>query len=432
MYQTEAQVVAACHGRRDPVNLINTDITPNPYDPQTGDVYEFGDPFVQRLVVEDAPTREDPRVRYRIDGGTASNLTTVPQFHRHLAGLTGLRGLGRVRVVDAWALMVTRDALWSTLGAVSLGSLRVPTAATHLLDSLGSVYGDRTAIPLAELIDAAFAFGICASRHPELPEIKCPASHVAPGPQRPRSMTSRPPIALVKRGPELYITGILPRDGKPPGRDLIAVLFVGQGLPHQAYLAGLGCGPVGEGDTHELAAQALVEKLQAETLDFPAFLLALAETAEDIAEGQHANEDDEIASEQQAALLHILAGLAAQARPVPAIGPDDFTEDDDAIEFYADGEYGVTVERLTLRIEARPFNEEDEDAEDLYDFTLRADGELHDGHSTLAEVARSYPDVSPSIEAWKAGRTVPFAVVVTAARKLSGLAEPLPEEDAGA
>lgn len=125
-------------------------------------------------------------------------------------------------------------------------------------------------------------------------------------------MTSRPPIALVKRGPELYITGILPRDGKPPGHDLISVLFIGQGLPHQAHLAGLPYGPVGEGDTHELAAQALVEKLQAETLNFPAFLLSLAKTAEDMAEGQHANEDEEIALEQQAALLHILAGLSAQ------------------------------------------------------------------------------------------------------------------------
>lgn len=270
------------------MNLINTDIKPDPFDPQTGDVYQYGaPPFVQRLVVEDAPTREDPRVRYRIDGGTDSNLTTVAQFHRHLAGLTDLHGVGRVReyqpittevrkslvhqlrstalevdqvagdlmrgaaativeqaaaldgiacrealeqtrgrlallqeavaqalaenipdIEDASAtaglverlglliaalpevyrereeaearaterassLMVTRDALWSTLGAVSLGSLRVPTAATHLLDSLGSVYGDRTAISLAELIDAAFAFGICASRHPELPEFKC-------------------------------------------------------------------------------------------------------------------------------------------------------------------------------------------------------------------------------------------------------------------
>lgn len=79
------------------MNLINTDITPDPYAPQTGDVYEFGEPFVQRLVIEDAPTREDPRVRYRIDGGTDSNLTTVAQFHRHLAGLTDLHGVGRVR-----------------------------------------------------------------------------------------------------------------------------------------------------------------------------------------------------------------------------------------------------------------------------------------------------------------------------------------------
>lgn len=79
------------------MNLIDTNITPDPFDPQTGDVYEFGAPFVQRLVIEDAPSNEDPRVRYRIDGGTDSNLTSVAQFHRHLAGLTDLRGIGRVR-----------------------------------------------------------------------------------------------------------------------------------------------------------------------------------------------------------------------------------------------------------------------------------------------------------------------------------------------
>lgn len=246
-------------------------------------------------------------------------------------------------------------------------------------------------------------------------------------------MTSRPPIALVKRDNHLYIAGILvPREGDPES-GLLRVLFIGQGLPHQAHLARFHYGPVGEGETYELAAQALVEKLQVDTLDFPAFLLALANGAEAEADGREGAEEDAEPLEQDALAFRILASLAAQTRPAPAIGPDDFTEDDDAIEFYADGEYGVTiVERLTLRIEARPFNEEDEDAEDLYDFTLRADGELHDGHSTLAEVAHSYPDVSPSIEAWKAGRTVPFAVVVTAARKLSGLAEPLPEEDAGA
>lgn len=92
------------------MNLINTDIIPDPYDPQTGDVYEFGDPFVQRLVVEDAPTRDDPRVRYRIDGGVDSNLTTVAQFHRHLAGLTRLRGVGRVRGVDPVAGDLMRGA----------------------------------------------------------------------------------------------------------------------------------------------------------------------------------------------------------------------------------------------------------------------------------------------------------------------------------
>ncbi len=108
----------------------------------------------------------------------------------------------------------------------------------------------------------------------------------------------------------------------------------------------------------------------------------------------------------------------------PAIGPDDFTEDDGAIEFYADGEYNTTtVERLRLRIESR-------DEEGGCDFTLHADGELHDGCSTLTEVANSYPNVAPTLDDWKAGRTVPFAVVATAARKLAGLTEPLPEETA--
>ena len=117
----------------------------------------------------------------------------------------------------------------------------------------------------------------------------------------------------------------------------------------------------------------------------------------------------------------------------PAIGPDDFTEDRDAIEFYADGEYNTTtVERLRLRIEPRDLrsDEDPDDAGGLYDFTLYADGELHDGCSSLTEVANSYPNVAPTFDDWKAGRTVPFAVVVTAARKLAGLTAPLPEETA--
>jgi len=80
------------------------------------------------------------------------------------------------QITDALGTMyVARDVLRSTFGAVSLSSLKVPTAAVHLLDSLASVYGDRDAISLVELIDAAFAFGICASRHPEFREIRCPA-----------------------------------------------------------------------------------------------------------------------------------------------------------------------------------------------------------------------------------------------------------------
>lgn len=102
------------------MNLINTDIVPDPYDPQAGDVYEFGDPFVQRLVVEDAPTREDPRVRYRIDGGVDSNLTSVAQFHRHLAGLTGLRGVGRVREYPPITAEV-RKSLVRQLRSTALG-----------------------------------------------------------------------------------------------------------------------------------------------------------------------------------------------------------------------------------------------------------------------------------------------------------------------
>lgn len=160
-------------------------------------------------------------------------------------------------------------------------------------------------------------------------------------------MTSRPPIALVKRDTHLFVAGVL---DAPGDEGFLRVAFIGQGRPHQAHLASLGYGPVGEGETHELAAQALVERLQADTADFPAFLLALANGAENEADDPVLDELDVEALGQQAALLRILAGLAAQTRPAPAIGPT----------------------------------------------------RLHDGH--------------------------PFAVALTAVRKLAGLTEPLPEE----
>ncbi len=79
------------------MNLINTDIKPDPFDPHRGDVYESGGPFPQRIVVEIPPTSDDQRIRYRVDGGADSNLTTLGQFHLHLAGLGEIRGVGRVR-----------------------------------------------------------------------------------------------------------------------------------------------------------------------------------------------------------------------------------------------------------------------------------------------------------------------------------------------
>lgn len=122
-------------------------------------------------------------------------------------------------------------------------------------------------------------------------------------------MTSRPPIALVKRDTHLFVAGVL----DAPGDDgLLRVAFVGQGRPHQAYLAGLSYGPLGEGDTYELAAQALVEKLQTDTLDFPAFLLSLAEGAQTEASDADGDDLDIEALESTSTLLRTLAGLSAQ------------------------------------------------------------------------------------------------------------------------
>jgi hypothetical protein len=49
-------------------------------------------------------------------------------------------------------------------------------------------------------------------------------------------MTSRPPIALVKRGAQLYISNIIDPHNGEPDSGLLRVMFIGQGKPHQAYL----------------------------------------------------------------------------------------------------------------------------------------------------------------------------------------------------
>lgn len=123
------------------MNLIDTDIQPDPFDPQRGDVYEFGAPFPQRIVVEDPPTAEDPRIRYRVDGGADSNFTSLGQFHLHLAGLGEIRGVGRVREY----LPVTPDVCRTLIHQLRSTALGVDRPAAQALSlcwpsEIGSSY----------------------------------------------------------------------------------------------------------------------------------------------------------------------------------------------------------------------------------------------------------------------------------------------------
>lgn len=93
--ETWAKHHAANCRAKSATDLIDATIEPDPFKPKIGDVYEFGHPFPQRLVIEDAPSSSDFRVRFRIDGGDSS-LTSVRAFHLLLAGFRGLRGVGRV------------------------------------------------------------------------------------------------------------------------------------------------------------------------------------------------------------------------------------------------------------------------------------------------------------------------------------------------
>ncbi len=120
-------------------------------------------------------------------------------------------------------------------------------------------------------------------------------------------MTSRPPIALVKRDNLLFISGIFPAVND----DGLLRVFV-RSAPPRAFLGRVDYGPTGEGETQELAAQDLVEKLKSETIDFATFLLALANGAEAKADSLEGAEEDVSALEQDAMLLRTLAGLAAQ------------------------------------------------------------------------------------------------------------------------
>ena len=123
------------------MNLINTDIKPDPFDPHRGDVYESGGPFPQRIVVEIPPTSEDQRIRYRVDGGVDSNLTTLGQFHLHLAGLGEIRGVGRVREYSP----VSPDEIRSLAHRLRSTALGVDEVAGDLMRSAAATIVEQAA-----------------------------------------------------------------------------------------------------------------------------------------------------------------------------------------------------------------------------------------------------------------------------------------------
>ena len=105
---------------------------------------------------------------------------------------------------------------------------------------------------------------------------------------------------------------------------------------------------------------------------------------------------------------------ADAARPLPTA--DDFTIDGEFVEFYADGEE-APCERFTLRID-------EVDGDGYTCFSLYCDGTLHDGFTSLEEVARSFPKVAADLDGWKSDRLAPFAVVRAAAFDLAGIEDP--------
>lgn len=79
-------------------NMIDRSITPDPFNPQPGDVYARtadGGIGPRRIVVHDIYANGD--VRTTVDG--AEYLTCKPpaEFRRHLASIDGLEAVGRVR-----------------------------------------------------------------------------------------------------------------------------------------------------------------------------------------------------------------------------------------------------------------------------------------------------------------------------------------------
>lgn len=113
------------------------------------------------------------------------------------------------------------------------------------------------------------------------------------------------------------------------------------------------------------------------------------------------------------ALAYLVGEVAVALHPpdrspveVDDAEPDFPVDERGFVTFWADGE-NAPCEELELRLEGD-------------DFTLREGGDLHDGHSTLEDVAEAFPEVSDSLAAWKAGRRWPFEAVLKACREACG------------
>ena len=90
------------------LDLINRDLTPNPFNPQPGDVYSrshagpdghrHGDTIPRRIVVHDViSVNDEPLVRVTVDGAAMFSLKPMAMFREFLASIPGLEAIGRVR-----------------------------------------------------------------------------------------------------------------------------------------------------------------------------------------------------------------------------------------------------------------------------------------------------------------------------------------------
>lgn len=103
----------------------------------------------------------------------------------------------------------------------------------------------------------------------------------------------------------------------------------------------------------------------------------------------------------------------------------------DTVEFYAHAHISDgPVDCVTLRIEGVRIDFDDTKDEDDtgVDFSIEVNGETNNSFGSLEAVIRAYPRVAPTLDAWMADQTLPLRTLLTRARELAGIDEPLLEE----